>query len=300
MSGTSECFAQRPGCQRERGRQAIHRNGVASGNEFMRKMAFHSSNKFEGCRVQAKQQQGLDTSGRAYVVTGAGSGINLAITKALLAAGCRVSAWDLRAGGLSGIENPKLSFVSVDVCNKEALAKAAAETAEAAKGTAGLVAGAGVMLNAPFLEIKEADFDRTMAINLKGAMLTVQALLPHLRRAGKGGIVMFASMLARSAGPNAADYIASKGGVLGLARTLALELAETGIRVNTISPAMVDTPMPQAAFTPQSIAARGKASAMGRLPTVEDVAAAALFLLSDDASFVTGQDIRLSGGERLF
>lgn len=250
--------------------------------------------------MQAKHQQGLDTSGRAYVVTGAGSGINLAITKALIAEGCCVSAWDLRAGGLADLANPKLSFVSVDVCNKAALAKAAAEAATAAGGIAGLVAGAGVMLNAPFLEIKEADFDRTMAINLKGAMLTVQAVLPHLRRSGKGGIVMFASMLARSAGPNAADYIASKGGVLGLARTLAVELAETGIRVNTISPTMVDTPMPQAAFTREAIAERGKVTPMGRLPTVEDVAAAALFLLSDDASFVTGQDIRLSGGERLF
>lgn len=246
------------------------------------------------------KQQGLDTSGRAYVVTGAGSGINLAVTSALLAAGCRVSAWDLRAGGLSDNKNPNLSFVAVDVCDSNGLTKAAAETAEAAGGIAGLVAGAGVMLNAPFLEIKESDFDRTMAINLKGAMLTAQAVLPHLQRAGKGGIVMFSSMLARSAGSNAADYIASKGGVLGLARTLAVELAEGGIRVNTISPVMVDTPMPQAAFSRQAIAERGRATPMGRLPTVDDVAAAALFLLSDDASFVTGQDIRLSGGERLF
>ncbi len=250
--------------------------------------------------MQGKQQQGLDTSGRAYVVTGAGSGINLVIASALLAAGCRVSAWDLRAGGLSDNKNPNLSFLSVDVCNKDALTKAAAETARAAAGIAGLVAGAGVMINAPFLEIKEADFDRTMAINLKGAMLTAQAVLPHLRRTGKGGIVMFASMLARSAGSDAADYIASKGGVLGLARTLAVELAETGIRINTISPALVDTPMPQAAFTRQAIAERGKVSPMGRLATVDEVAATALFLLSDDASFITGQDVRLSGGERLF
>lgn len=250
--------------------------------------------------MPGRQQQGLDTSGRAYVVTGAGSGLNLAITQALLAAGCRVAAWDIKPGGLAGNADPRLSFTALDVRDKAALTKAAAEAAKAGDGIAGLVAGAGIMVNAPLLEIKEADFDRTMAVNLKGPMLTAQAVLPHLRPAGKGSIVMFASMLARSAGPNGADYIASKGGVLGLARTLAMELAETGIRVNTISPTMVDTPMPQAAFSREAIAARGRTVPMGRLPTTEDVAAAALFLLSDEASFITGQDIRLNGGERLF
>lgn len=250
--------------------------------------------------LPGSQQQGLDTSGRAYVVTGAGSGINLAIARALLAAGCRVAAWDLRPGALEKEQSARLSFTSVDVRDRAALLRAADETAAKAGGIAGLVAGAGVMVNAPFLEVKEGDLDRTLAINLKGAMLTVQAVLPHMRKAGKGSVVMFASMLARSAGANAADYIASKGGVLGLARTLALELAEAGIRVNTISPTMVDTPMPQAAFSREAIEARGKATPMGRLPTVDDVTNAALFLLSDDASFMTGQDLRLAGGERLF
>lgn len=250
--------------------------------------------------MTGSQQQGLDVSGRAYVVTGAGSGINLAIAQALHAAGCRVAGWDLKPGAFGREQSPRLSFTSVDVRDRAALQRAADDVAQKAGGIAGLVAGAGIMVNAPFLEIKEADLDRTLAINLKGAMLTVQAVLPHMRAAGKGSIVMFASMLARSAGANAADYIASKGGVLGLARTLALEAAEAGVRVNTISPTMVDTPMPQAAFSREAIEARGKVTPMGRLPTVDDVANAALFLLSDDASFVTGQDIRLTGGERLF
>jgi 2-hydroxycyclohexanecarboxyl-CoA dehydrogenase len=245
-------------------------------------------------------QQGLDVSGRAYVVTGAGSGINLTITRALLAAGCRVAAWDVSPGALEGERHGLLSFTRVDVRDKAALAREAAAVASAAGGFAGLVAGAGVMQHAPFLEIKEADFDRTLAINLKGAMLTVQAVLPHMKSARRGSIVMFASMLARSGGANAADYIASKGGVLGLARSVALEVADAGIRVNTISPAVIDTPMPQAVYSRETLAARGRDSPMGRLATVDDVAAAALFLLSDDASFMTGQDIRINGGQRLF
>lgn len=250
--------------------------------------------------MPAAVQEGLDTSGRTYIVTGAGSGINLAITKALLAAGCTVSAWDVRRGDLAAVTDKRLSFVEIDVRDGPAQARAAADTAQRCGGVAGLVAGAGVMQHAPFLELKEADFDRTLAINLKGAMLTVQAALPHMRRAGRGSIVMFASMLARSAGPKAADYIASKGGILGLARTLAAELAAENIRVNTISPSVIDTPMPRAVYSTDTLRQRGKDSPMGRLATVEDMADAALFLLSDDASFVTGQDIRINGGQRLF
>lgn len=246
------------------------------------------------------RQQGLEAAGRAYIVTGAGSGINLAITRALLAHGCRVAAWDLRPGELDGIADANVRFTSIDVRDKAAQVRAAEEASRWAGGIAGLVAGAGIMAHADFLDLEEADFDRTLAVNLKGPMLTVQAVLPHLRRTGKGGIVMFASMLARSGGLRAADYIASKGGVLGLARTLAMELAETGIRVNTISPSVIDTPMPQAVYSRETLQARGKDSPMGRLATVEDMADTALFLLSEDASFVTGQDIRPNGGQRLF
>jgi len=247
-----------------------------------------------------QRQSGLDTSGRAYVVTGAGSGINLAIARGLLAAGCSVAAWDLKPGMLASERSDRLSVTAVDVCDAAALQKAAVDTATASGGIAGLVAGAGIMINAPFLEIREADFDRTFAVNVKGAMLTVQAVLPFMRKSRCGSIVMFASMLARSGGPNAADYIASKGGVLGLARSLAAELAADGIRVNTVSPTLVDTPMPQHVYSRDRFLSRGKAAPMGRLADVEEIAAAALFLLSDDASFMTGQDLRISGGERLF
>ncbi|MGE0629741.1 MAG: SDR family NAD(P)-dependent oxidoreductase, partial [Hyphomicrobiaceae bacterium] len=187
--------------------------------------------------ADTSEADALERGGASYVVTGAGSGLNLAIAKRLLSHGCRVSAWDLKIDGLEGITDPNLRFFNLDVRDKQAQIAAAQATADATGGIAGLVAGAGVMTHAPFLELTEEAFDRTLAINLKGAMLTVQSVEPHMRSAGRGSIVMFSSMLARITGSNAADYIASKAGILGFARSIAMELAPEGIRVNTISPA---------------------------------------------------------------
>ena len=236
----------------------------------------------------------------AYVVTGAGSGLNLAITRRLLELGCTVSAWDLAKGGLASITESRLTFYELDVRDKAAQLRAADETAKSSGGIAGALTGAGIMPTAPFLELTEADFDRTLAVNLKGTLFTAQAVLPHMRRAKAGSIVMFSSSLARTAGPDAANYIASKGGVLGLMRTMALETAEDGIRVNSVSPGLADTPMPRAGRPQSYLDERAKAHPMGRIATPEDIADVALFLLSDDASYMTGQDLRVDGGYRLF
>jgi len=235
-----------------------------------------------------------------YVVTGAGSGLNLAITRRLLSLGCMVSAWDLAPGELASVTDPKLTFHALDVRDKATQMRAADETARWGGGIAGALTGAGIMPLAPFLELTEADFDRTLAVNLKGTLFTAQAVLPHMRKAKAGSIVMFSSSLARTAGPNAANYIASKGGVLGLMRTMALETAEDSIRVNAVSPGLADTPMPRNGRPGSYLAERAKAHPMSRIATPEDIADVALFLLSDDASYITGQDLRIDGGRTLF
>ncbi len=230
------------------------------------------------------------------VVTGGGSGIGNAIVRRALAAGYAVSAWDVAEGALAGVNRPGLSFHLLDVRDKAAMEAAVAGIAEAGGTIVGLAACAAVYKPVPFLELDDAAWDRHLDINLKGTLLASQAVLPGMRRRGKGAIVMFSSSIARNGAAGGAHYAATKGGVLGLARAMALETARDGIRVNAISPGITDTPQPRGHRSQADLDAAAAANPMGRIGAPEDMAEAALFLMEDDASFVTGQDIRINGG----
>jgi NAD(P)-dependent dehydrogenase (short-subunit alcohol dehydrogenase family) len=115
-----------------------------------------------------------------------------------------------------------------------------------------------------------------------------------------GRIVMFSSMAARTGGVNTAHYAASKGGILGLARALAIESAAANIRVNTVSPVITDTPMPRAVLTAEEMESRKTQIPLGRIGSTADMADACLFLLSNDSSYVLGQDLRVNGGSTLW
>lgn len=236
----------------------------------------------------------------AVLVTGAASGIGFHTTQMLLGEGYRVVACDLAPGRLAEIDNPALHFDALDVRDRVAL-KASVAGAEA-RGHAieGLVACAGIITRTPFLELDEETFDRHLDINLKGAFLACQAVLSPMRRQGRGSIVLFSSTIARSGSIKGGHYAASKGGVLGLARSLALETAREGVRVNVVSPGVTDTPMPRGHASDEEVYAKAAKVPLGRIGQPEDMAQAVLFLLSDDSSYVTGQDLRVSGGAGLF
>jgi NAD(P)-dependent dehydrogenase (short-subunit alcohol dehydrogenase family) len=230
------------------------------------------------------------------VVTGAGSGIGYATTTLLLEKGYRVLAWDAVPGRLAALSHANLRFYQLDVRDKAAMDSAVA----AAQGDLrGLVACAAVFKRMPFLELDETTWDTHLDVNLKGAFLACQAVLPAMRRSGGGGIVLFSSSLARTGSPTGGHYAATKGGLLGLGRSLALELARDGIRVNVISPGITDTPQPRAHGTEAEFYAKMKNIPLGRFGRAEEMAAAALYLLEDDSSFVTGQDIRINGGSQI-
>ncbi len=235
----------------------------------------------------------------AYVVTGAGSGIGREITRLLLARGACVSAWDVNLGDLAGLRDDGLQTHFVDVRDKAAIALAMDSAQQRFGAIAGLATCAGVFRPKPFLELEEKDWDDHFDINLKGTLFCCQAALAIMRVQGRGAMVLFSSTLARSPKAGVGHYAATKGGVLGLMRVLALETARQGIRVNAVSPGLADTPMPRAVYG-EAMSARAADNPMGRLGLPQDMAEAALFLLSDDASYMTGQDVRVTGGKDPF
>ena len=233
------------------------------------------------------------------IVTGAGSGFGLALTRRLLEENFRVEAWDRDEGSLSDIDDDSLSFRQLDVCDVEAMADAVAAI-ETSAAITGLVTCAAIYRVTPFLQITEDDWDAHLSINLKGTLLTCQAVLPRMLDQRRGSVVMFSSLIARRGAVNSGAYAATKGGVLGLMRALALDHARAGIRANAISPGIADTPMPRAVMEEDMLISKGDDVPLGRIAMPEDIVDAAMFLLGQESSFVTGQDIRVNGGAGLF
>lgn len=234
------------------------------------------------------------------VVTGAGGGIGYAIVRRLLDEDYFVNGWDIAPGRLREIRDSNFSISIVDVRNKASVDRAVAQLHQAVGRIDGLVACAGVYKAVPFLDLDEATWDLTLAINLKGSFFACQAVLPAMRRRRRGSIVLFSSTLARIGTARGAHYAATKGGLLGLARSLALVAAPDNVRVNTISPGVTDTAMPREHATDADLEAVARTIPLGRIGRPEDMAEAALFLLGRDSSFVTGQDLRLNGGALIF
>jgi len=243
--------------------------------------------------------------GRVAVVTGAASGMGLAIARHLAARGDRVglldlqgdaalrAAKDLRATGATAIA------AEVDVTDRGAV-EAALDKVRAELGpVAIMVTSAGVDAFEPFLDISAESWERILAINLTGTFHCLQAAVPDMLEARWGRIVTISSSSAQSGAARMAHYVASKGGVIGLTKALALELAPHGITVNNIPPALIDTPMSRRAEAAGDLPPIEKIAAripVGRAGTPEDVAAACAFLCSDEASFITGQVVGVNGG----
>jgi 2-hydroxycyclohexanecarboxyl-CoA dehydrogenase len=248
---------------------------------------------------------GAPAAGRTAVVTGAASGIGLAVAQHLAAGGHRVALIDRQgdaareaARQLRG-QGAEALAATADVTDRAGLDDALS-TVRAAFGPVGIiVTSAGVEAFTPVTEITAQDWDRLLAVNLTGTFTCIQAVLPDMLAAGWGRVVTISSSSAQSGAPNMAHYVASKGGVIGLTKALAVELAARGITVNTIPPSIIDTPMARQAEKSgdfPGVEAIAAMTPVRRAGTPGDVAAACAFLCSDQASFITGQVIGVNGG----
>jgi NAD(P)-dependent dehydrogenase (short-subunit alcohol dehydrogenase family) len=238
--------------------------------------------------------------GRIAVVTGGSSGIGRAAGLRLQQEGARVNVLDIEDGAFTArAELPPVSFFRVDVGSEAAVDEAFGAIAADSGGIDYLVCCAGIFPASPFLQVRPIDWERTLRVNLTGAFLCCRAALRTMRSQRFGRIVLFSSTLARTGAISASPYVASKGGILGLGRSLALETAAENIRVNILSPGIIDTPQPRGHLTEEELYAKAAGIPLGRIGAVVDVVEACLFLLSEDSSYVTGQDLRVNGGAPL-
>jgi NAD(P)-dependent dehydrogenase (short-subunit alcohol dehydrogenase family) len=244
--------------------------------------------------------------GKVALVTGAARGIGLAIARRYVAEGAKVVIADIneQAGAAEAARLGKANclFVKTDVGDANDAANAVKATCAAFGGLDILVNNAGTIHGADFLDITEADFDRVLRVNLKGAFLVGQAAARQMVaqvKAGKAGgaIINMSSVNAVVAIPNQVPYCVSKGGLDQLTKVMALALAPHGIRVNAIGPGSIMTEILKAVATDKEAKRRLLArTPLGRIGEPDEVASVALFLASAEASYITGQTIYPDGG----
>ncbi|MDE2394375.1 MAG: glucose 1-dehydrogenase [Burkholderiales bacterium] len=235
------------------------------------------------------------------LVTGAARGIGRAIAERFAGAGHRVVVTDLDAAAARACADAiggQAMALALDV-RDPAQAAAAVEAACARHGAIEvLVNNAGRMTQGPFEQTAAADFEALLAVNVGGIYHLVQAVALGMRQRGRGAILNLASVSSVRGGGAVGNvwYGASKAAVVALTAGLARELGPQGVRVNAISPGLVETEMVRPFLTPETRARVLTRFPMGRLATVDDVARLALFLCSDDAGFVNGQTVAVDGG----
>jgi 2-hydroxycyclohexanecarboxyl-CoA dehydrogenase len=248
----------------------------------------------------------MEAMERVAVVTGAASGMGLAIARHLAARGDRVALLDLqgeatlRAAGELRETGAQAIGVEADVTDRDAVDAALGKVRAELGPIRIMITAAGLDAFERFAEITPESWERVLAVNLTGTFHCLQAAVPDMLEAGWGRMVTISSSSAQSGAPRMAHYVAAKAGVIGLTRALALELARHGITVNVVPPGMIDTPMLRRAAAGGDIGTLEKTAArvvpVGRPGTPEEVAATCGFLCSDEAAFITGQVIGVNGG----
>jgi 3-oxoacyl-[acyl-carrier protein] reductase len=231
----------------------------------------------------------LDFKGRTAIVTGGLIGIGAAIVKRLESSGARVRVWDVGA-----------KTDPVDVTDLAAIERATAKAIADFGRIDVLVNNAGIAgMTKPVVDYPVAEWKRVIDVDLNGPFLCCRAVVPHMVKAGYGRIVNIASIAGKEGNPNAAAYAAAKGGLIAFTKALAKEIAQTGVLVNSVTPAAAQTAILDQ-VTPEFAKFMLSKIPMGRFVKVEEIAAMACWLASEDCSFSTGAVFDISGGRATY
>ena len=246
-------------------------------------------------------------AGKTAIITGAGSGLGRAAAERYVSEGARVLVADIDASHAAAVAaqlGDAAVPAQVDVSDSAAVEGMVQAAIDAFGRVDVLFSNAGIAESVkPLAEISEQEWDRIINVNLKAFFLCARAAAPVMRELGGGSMIVTASIAARRPRSGMAAYVASKAGVIGLARALAVELAADGIRVNVINPGPAQTPMLRefslAASEDEALRLLGEALPLGHAIQPDDIAAAAVYLGSDEARNVTGLVMNVDGGRDL-
>jgi len=234
----------------------------------------------------------LSLAGRVALVAGGHGGIGRAVVALLAAAGARVVSLDL--AGTPPVEGA--TAVDCDLREPRAIADAVSAIAARHGRLDVVVHAAGVTRDGVLWKLSREDWDEVLAVNLTSAFHLLRAVAPHLRAARTGSIVLISSINGERGKLGQSNYAASKAGLIGLARSAARELGAAGVRVNAVAPGLIRTRM-TAGLPPEIVGRAVAETALGHVGEPEDVAGAVLYLASDLSRHVTGQVLRVDGGQ---
>jgi 3-oxoacyl-[acyl-carrier protein] reductase len=235
-----------------------------------------------------------DLSGRCALVTGGASGIGKAVAERLRSSGAQVAVFDRETAGVEG------SAVQGDISRSEDVAEAVRRVEQELGAIDILVNSAGVPGDSVrMVETTDDEWRRVMAINADGTFYACRAVVPGMVERGYGRIVLVSSIAGKEGNPMAPAYSASKAAVIALTKVLGKDLARTGVLVNCVAPAVIETPILEG-LTPEHVDYMVERIPVGRMGTAEEVAALVCWLASDECSFSTGATYDISGGRAVY